>query len=106
MSFSMIAGDLEPDMNLAAVVNGEPESLADGDIDTIELVWLKPDETRETVPLTAVSLADGYVKRVWAAGDTDDVGVHRGRILVTYDSGETKTYPNDGSWFFWWVYAA
>lgn len=105
MSYSLVAGDLEPDMYLTASLDGAADPLDGDEVESIEMRWRRPDGTESTVELTPVSLVAGQVKRVWEAGDTDDVGVHRGRIVVTYDTGEVETYPNDGSWFVWWVYA-
>lgn len=102
MSYNIIEGDLDPDMALQAIdASGSVADLSTA-VD-ISLYWVKPDGTTSTVPLVAVSLALGQVKRVWVAGDTAQVGVHMGRIVVTAPGGETRTYPNDGSWLYWWV---
>lgn len=103
MSFEIIEGDLEPDMFLTATVNDEPEDISGS---TVQLHWKKPDATIVDVDLTAVDLTLGQVKRVWEEGDTDMVGWHRGRIVVTRPGGEVQTFPSDGSWFIWAVYSA
>jgi hypothetical protein len=46
------------------------------------------------------------VKRVWASGDSSQVGTHLGRVVVTRANGDPQTFPNDGSWFSWTVVAA
>lgn len=102
--FSLIKGDLEPDMVLTAKLNDVAQDLTTAT--TINMKWIKPDGTESTVALTAVTLASGIVKRVWVAGDTDMVGYHRGRIVVTWPGAENGTFPNDGSWFIWAVYKA
>lgn len=102
--FSLVAGDLEPDMPLTATMNDVAEALT-GAL-AIEMRWRKPDGTLALVDLTAVDLATGQVKRVWDAGDSDMVGTHLGRIVVTRSTGEIQTFPNDGSWFAWTVVPA
>lgn len=110
MSFSLIVGDLEPDMFLTASVSDTAQDLSDAV--SVELRWRKPDGTESLVDLTVVDAATGQYKRVWEAGDTDMAGVHRGRIVVTWDGeddmttadDEVQTFPNDGSWFLWLVY--
>lgn len=102
MSYQIIKGDLEPDMLLTATVNDAPEVLT-GAL-ALQLRWKKPGGTVVTVDLTAVDLAAGQVKRVWLAGDTDEVGAHRGQIVVTRPNGEMQTFPSDGSYVIWIVH--
>lgn len=102
MSFNLVEGDLNPDMEVDAIdSDGDAADLSAAA--DVSLYWLKPDGTASTVTLVAISLATGRLKRVWEAGDSDQVGVHQGRIVVTDGAGETSTYPNDGSWLYWWV---
>ena len=100
--FEMIEGDLEPDMPLTVTVEGTAQDLTAAT--TIELYWVKPDGTMDTVELTEVDYELGQVKRVWEAGDSDVVGYHKARIKVTWSTGEVQHYPNDGSWVWWSVY--
>lgn len=100
--FELIQGDLEPDMDLTVTVNGVAQDLTSAT--TIELHWVKPDGTVADVTLTPVELLTGQIKYVWLAGDTDVVGYHRGRVVVTWTSGDVQTFPNDGSWHLWAVY--
>lgn len=102
MSYNIVQYDLEPDLFLTASVNGDAEDLTGAT--ALKLHWRKPDGTVSDVDLTAVTLATGQVKRVWVAGDTDMVGWHRGRIVVTRPTGENQTFPSDGSWFIWYVH--
>lgn len=102
MSYSLVVGDLEPDMFVTAARSGTPEDLRDAV--TVELDWLRPDGTRSTVALEAVDAEQGQYKRVWEAGDTDIPGVHRGRLVATWPDEEPQTYPNDGTWMLWYVY--
>ena len=104
MSYSIVVGDLQQDLNLDLNV----------DLTTAvsyQLLWRKPDDTETLVALTAADLTLGQVKRVWVAGDTDMAGVHRGRVVVTWEGDipdpsddRPQTFPNDGTWFIWYVY--
>src|SRR5689334_6146786 len=99
MPYSIVAGDLVPDLNLTAKVNGAPKSLTDAV--TIQMLWMKPDGTETLVDLVAIDLNVGRVKRVWEDGDTDQPGRHAGRIVVTWDGDRTQTFPSNGTWFYW-----
>jgi hypothetical protein len=103
MSYTLVAGDLEPDMFVTAATSGTPDDLQDAL--SVQLVWKKPDGTESTVALVGVDAAVGSYKRVWVEGDTDMVGVHQGRLQVTWPDDEVQTYPNDGTWMIWYVYA-
>lgn len=102
MAYSLVVGDLEPDMELTATVN-DVAAVLTGAL-ALNLRWKKPDNTISTVALTAVDLAVGKVKRVWVVGDTAQAGTHYGQIVVTKSNGELQTFPSDGSAFIWNVY--
>lgn len=70
---------------------------------TVQLRWSRPDGTVTLETLTAVSAALGQFKKVWVAGDTDLVGVHRGQVVAT-TAGNPVTYPSDGSALIWFVH--
>lgn len=99
MAYSLIRGDLEPDMELQAKINGVAENLTTAQ--EIKLRWQKPDGTVALVTVTSVDLTLGKVKRVWVAGDTDQVGLHRGQLRVVRSNGEVQTFPNDQSYYLW-----
>jgi len=101
MSYSCIRGDITQPMPLTLNVNGVATIIDDAA--TVTLRWTKPDGTTTTVALEEVDFSLGQVQRVWVTGDTDDVGLHQGQIVVTV-GGETDTFPNDGSLILWWVY--
>lgn len=108
MSYSVVEGDLEPDM-LLTVTTATQRDLADAV--SVELRWKKPDGVVDLVALVEVttSVNSGVYKRVWEIGDTDMTGVHRGQVVITWDVGateEVETCPNDGSWTIWHVYSA
>jgi hypothetical protein len=101
MSFEIVAGDLEPDMQLNITVNSVAKDISAAV--SYQLRWRKPDGTVELVALDAVDLTTGRVKRVWEAGDTDQVGIHRGQVVVTWTGTEPQTFPSDGSFYYWFI---
>lgn len=101
MSYSLVRGDLDPDMFIDLDMNDVAESL--GGALAIELEWTRPDGTEVTVDLEVVDAAAGQVKRVWEDGDTEIVGTHTGRVVVTRSNGDRQHFPSDGSRFSWTV---
>lgn len=99
--YNIVQFDLEPDMVLNVLMNAAPQPL--GAATSIQMRWWKPDGTISLVSLTSVDLVNGVVKRVWLAGDTDQIGEHFGRVFVTWANAETETFPNDGTRFQWRV---
>lgn len=105
MSYNLTRGDLDPDMEVVVLDSSSGTAVAadlTGAAQT-DLQWILPDGSTTTVELTVIDLPTGRLKRVWSPGDTDQYGVHRGRVLVTDGDGETTTYPNDGTWIYWWI---
>lgn len=100
MSYSIVVGDREPDMEMVCEVNGKPSSLV-GAL-AANLRWKKPDGTISMVGLAIVDAAAGLVRRTWIAGDTDQAGQHLGQVVVTRANGELQTFPNKG-WAMWTV---
>ena len=100
--FTIISGDVDPAMEIDVTdISGVV------DLSTalsIDLLWQKPDGTDSTVPLVGIDLPNGRVKRVWVAGDTDQVGAHRGQVKVVNADGNPTTYPGSGWWIYWFVY--
>jgi hypothetical protein len=99
-----IAGDLEPDLELTIDQAATAESLTLAS--AIQMRWRRPDGTQSLVTLTAIDLPNRRVKYVWQAGDTDMVGTHFGRVVITRSNGERETFPKDGSWFYWTISAS
>ena len=102
-TYSLVQGDLEPDMVITLAAPGALASLPTAT--AVNLYWKKPDGTIATVPLVVVNATTGQVKRVWAIGDTALAGLHRGIVQVTGANGEIASDPNDGTHLLWWVYA-
>ena len=100
---SWIAGDLEPDLDIQLTEDGRPADLTG--ITAAVLLWTRPDQTTATVDLTIVDAPTGRVRRTWVAGDTAQVGTHRGRVRVTHANGDPQTFPGDGSRFAWQIFA-
>lgn len=94
--YSLIQGDLEPDMEIDVATD------LTGAL-SVNMRWLRPDGTHSVVGLTVIDLPTGRLKRIWVAGDSDVVGSHRGQVVVTY-AGGTSSYPTDGSPVVWNVY--
>lgn len=102
VGYSIIRGDLEPDLVFPCKRNGVAVDLTGALAHTMR--WLKPNGTVLTgVALVASDLAAGELKRVWVAGDTDLAGVHRAQVVVTAENGETMTFPSDSTHFTWVV---
>lgn len=108
MAFTMVQGDLEPDMAIELKVNGEPEDISDAL--AFSMRWLKPDGSIVTAAalvedIDGGGLETGRVKRIWVAGDTDVIGVHLAQIKVTRANGEVQTFPSNGTYVRWQIFA-
>jgi hypothetical protein len=107
-SFNIVEGDLERDLRIVVDVNDTAEDISDNL--GVTMRWLKPDgtfvEDRELVEdVAAGGFEAGCVKCVWEAGDTDVVGVHEAQVVVVRGNGETQTFPSNGRYVKWTVYA-
>lgn len=105
MSYSLVAGDLGQDMLITLVVPAALAALPTAG--SVQLFWTKPDGTTSRVSLTIVdpTATIEQLKRVWASGDTDQIGTHYGKVEVTDSNGKLITDPNDGSDLIWNIYA-
>lgn len=101
MTFHIVQGDLEPDMEIECAVNSAAKDLTTAD--GAQLRWKRPDGSVVMVDLEVSDPVAGVVKRVWAAGDTDQVGVHEGQVVVTWPTGETQTFPSTRRYARWIV---
>lgn len=98
MSYDIVQGDLEPDMPMTV-----SSSLVGAT--SVEMRWKKPSGELSTVSLVIISAAAGTVRRVWVAGDTEEVGKHQCRVVVTWPGSEPQTFPSDGNWAQWYIHA-
>lgn len=101
MSYQIGQGDLAPDIIFEAGVNGAPENLSDAL--SYKLRWWKPSGSIVEVTITPLDLALGQFKRTWAPGDTDEIGTHSAKLIVTRGNGDQQTFPSDGSHLRWRV---
>lgn len=106
MAFSMVQGDLEPDMVITCKVNGVAEDLTDVDDTTMLLHVLLPDGTTEDWELVTEDLAAGQVKRVWETGNTSTPGIYNAQVKVQRGNGETQTFPSTRDYVQWEVIPA
>jgi len=94
--FTMKVGDTSPDFELQCQDDaGDPVSLSGA---SAQFHMEDPDETE--VLNTAASITDeanGEVRYVWEAGDTDlSAGVYDCEIQITYSDSKVETFPNTG----------
>lgn len=102
MAYSLVQGDLGEPLVVDLAVAAAISALATAQ--SVQLRWWKPDKTVSLVTMTVVDSAVGTVQRTWVSGDTDQVGMHRGQVVVTDSSGNPLTDPNDGSYLYWEIY--
>jgi hypothetical protein len=103
MAFSLVSGDLQPPMQIQLEAPAAIAALATAQ--SVQMLWLRPDGTEVTVPLSIVNPTTGIVQYTWQSGDgSAQVGEHAYQVVVTTASGQT-TDPNDGTSASFWVYA-
>lgn len=107
MTYSLVTGNLKPDMLITLVAPGAIAALPTAQ--SANMLWTKPDGTTVTVPLIVVTAGNGVsgavLKRVWSAGDTALAGLHKGTVMITDASGNPVSDPTDGTHMTWWIYA-
>lgn len=101
--YTLVVGDLEPDLVLTAKLNDVPQDLSTALSVTLE--WVDPNGQAHTGSVVAVDATLGVYRRVWDPGDTDLPGYYRGRLLVSWPGNEPAHFPNDGSWIWWAIYS-
>lgn len=101
--FRMVAGDLEPAMQVPVVVNGAAVDLSTAT--SVQLRWQAPDGIVTLLPLTVIDAVNGITKHTWSAGETDKVGTHRGQVVVTWPGtpARPQTLPNDYNYVYWFI---
>src|ERR1051326_1398882 len=104
MSYNIVAGDLYEPLEIDGADASGAVNLTDAT--SVQMRWKKPDGTTSLVDLVIIDAPTGRVKKVWSAGDTDQVGVHRAQVVVTWPTAEPQTFPEDGSAIIFWVNAA
>jgi hypothetical protein len=95
----MGAGDLEP--ALLMTLYWSDRSLVTELADAVSLtfsLWASPRAGNPIIDhaaATVVDAANGIVKYVWAAGDTDEPGEYYGRFFVELSDGRNGSWPDD-----------
>lgn len=103
-SWGIVSGDYGAEYPMPITVVGYGGVVNLTTATSYQLRWLRPDGTVAMVSLTAVGLAAGQLERIWLSGDTSQLGVHRGQVVVTWPDSTTTTYPQDGSYYTWNVF--
>ncbi len=103
MSYQLVQGNTDPDMEID-VTNPDGSVLNLTGAQSIAMSWWLPDGTFQSVPLVAIDLSNGKLKRVWSTGDTDVPGLHLGRVEIIDANSKPVTYPNGGKYVQWFVY--
>lgn len=101
MSYSLVQGDLDPQGMPITLVAPDAIAALTGAL-AVNMRWKKPDGTTSVVSLAVVTTSPPVVKKVWVAGDSDQVGLHRGQVVITASNGASVSDPNDGTNGFTW----
>lgn len=101
MSYTIPKGDTAEPMAIQ-IFRNDVMFAPDADA-TVELLWTKPDGTESTVALVEVNRLEGRYRRDWVAGDTDQIGAHRGRVIVTDAQGKERSFPSTTLPLTWYV---
>lgn len=102
MSFSIVQGDLAPDLELQVLENGAPKNISTG-YTSWGMRWRKPDGTITTVALSVVDPTTGLLVYMWQPGDTDVTGLHHGTVTGIRNTGAPQTFPSDSTAARWAV---
>lgn len=109
MSTNYGQGDLLEPLSMTLTINGAAFVL-NGGTDTLSLRWksktfagVDQGTPQARVP-TIVDAATGQITYAFVAGDTDLAGMYFGQVTVTR-SGKPISFPDDGTYFQWFVNA-
>ena len=94
--FTLTAGDTVP--SLQAVLRDEQGEAIDLTDASVEFHLREPrgGDTLVDEPADVVDAVGGLVRYRWHVDDTEVAGRYRAEFVVTYDTGDTETFPNDG----------
>lgn len=103
MAFSLVSGNLLPNMTIQLLAPGAIAALATAM--SVQMLWNRPDGTQVLVGLSILDPVNGVLLRTWQPGDGSSiVGEHTYQVVVTASNGETANDPNDGTSQRFWVY--
>lgn len=94
--FTLTAGDTVP--NLQAVLQdsqGDAIDLTDASVQ-FHLEDPRGGETVIDEPASVIDATNGLVRYRWHVDDTEVPGRYRAEFVVTYDTDDIETFPNDG----------
>jgi hypothetical protein len=99
--FELCQGDLHQPMDIRLTVNGAvPEDPFDGDAELrVEL----PDFTVESWALVPLDKDLWIFRHVFEPGETDDLGVYHGWVVLTFTDTTQQTFPSTGARIRWKV---
>jgi hypothetical protein len=99
--FHLQKNDLLPSLSVqlfASRATRTPLSLVGASVDFV-LTQINDDSSLTELVNASATVSDaanGLVQYDWAPGNTDTVGSHLGRFVVTHSGGEQETFPPDG----------
>jgi hypothetical protein len=96
--FEIIQGSLEPDIVFPLVDSAGAALDLTGSTD-LKMRWKKSDGSVVEAALVEEDFEEGTLKRVWASGDTDLVGIHECIVTLLRANGELQKFGP----FYWWV---
>lgn len=100
MAFTIKQGDTAPALRVQLLnANEEPINL-----ETAQNVRLLIEDGRENVfvdedldgGVSILNASEARVQYSWSEQDTSEEGQKQASFIVTFDSGETETFPNKG----------
>lgn len=99
MTFTIKQGDTAPALK-ATLKRGDGDVVDLSGVENIEFYLedalqgvIVEDDLSGNVSI--VSASDGLIQYAWQDGDTDITGQKQAEFLVTFNSGDTETFPNN-----------
>ena len=92
MTLYMKRGDTAPFFRGQCTDNGVPVDLTGA---AAKLVIRKPSGALISTNATVEVGTQGWVRRSWSAGDTDEIGDYKIEVEVTWTDGTKQTFPPD-----------
>lgn len=97
-SFTIKEGDTQPSLEaFLKDENRQPRDLTNAAGVRFHMKNVSTQDVTVDASAQIISASDGRVLYQWQSGDTDKPGRYEAEFEVTYDSGGTETFPNDGN---------